>query len=135
MVMIDIDHFKKFNDRYGHLAGDACVNSVAGVISGRVDRVGDCAARFSGEVFMVMLHHTAQADARVLANKLRQGVLDLQIEHIDNPVGVVSISLGGVTLIPSEKHTPTTILQLVDQALQQAKMQGRNQVAWVTVFD
>jgi diguanylate cyclase (GGDEF)-like protein len=135
LIMIDIDFFKKFNDRYGHVAGDACLRRVAQALGSKVQRVGDCVARYGGEEFTVLLHFTVQTDAVVLSNKLRQAILDLRIEHADNATGFVTISVGGVTLIPDSKHTPTTIVQLADQALYQAKMQGRNQVAWVTVVD
>jgi diguanylate cyclase (GGDEF) domain len=133
--MIDIDFFKKFNDRYGHVAGDACLRRVAQALAQKVHRAGDCVARYGGEEFTVLLHFTVQSDAVALSNKLRQSILDLRIEHADNATGFVTISVGGVTLIPDAKHTPTTIVQLADQALYQAKMQGRNQVAWVTVVD
>ncbi|HEV8269345.1 MAG TPA: diguanylate cyclase, partial [Thermoanaerobaculia bacterium] len=94
LVLVDVDLFKKLNDRYGHQEGDACLRSIAGCLARTLRRAGDLVARFGGEEFAVILPSTDLEGANALAEQLRAAVLDLQIPHEDSPFGVVTISLG-----------------------------------------
>lgn len=130
LVMIDVDFFKKFNDRYGHQAGDDCLAQVARAMAGGPRRAGDLVARYGGEEFVVLLFHTPRDDALGIADGLRRAVQALAIPHEDGPAGTVSISLGGATCIPGQDDAPATLLKAADTALYQAKAGGRNRVAW-----
>jgi diguanylate cyclase (GGDEF)-like protein len=129
LILLDIDHFKAFNDTYGHQAGDECLKAVARVIGQAARRPADLAARYGGEEFAVVLPGTDMAGALALAEGLRRAVQDLGLPHAGSPVaGSVTVSLGVASLVPRRQGTPHDILALADQALYQAKNQGRNQV-------
>lgn len=133
VVMIDIDHFKKFNDRYGHPAGDACLIQVAGVLQSGLRRAGDVLARIGGEEFVVIVSETDAEGLAELADGLRARVLDLAIPHEDAPDAVVSLSLG-CALAPSIKGLdPAAIVQQADEALYAAKQAGRNRFVLKTL--
>jgi len=129
LIMLDLDHFKKFNDRYGHLAGDRCLQQVAGVLREASRRPGDLAARYGGEEFAVILPATDEPGARQLAERIRSGVAGLAVEHALADAGVVTVSLGVATLVPQQSANPATLIDCADRALYQAKERGRNQVA------
>jgi len=135
VLMIDIDHFKQFNDRYGHPAGDACLRAVALVLQGALARQGDVLVRYGGEEFIALLHDADAAAARVVSERLRTAVQALAIPHVDNPTGVVTVSLGSASATPlgdSEGRTAFSTQSLVesaDQALYRAKQAGRNRGA------
>jgi len=130
VIMIDVDFFKRYNDHYGHQAGDECLTKVARVFAGTVRRSSDLVARYGGEEFVAVLFHTPQDDGMALAETLREAVMRQDIEHVANPPGVVTISLGGATRIPSLEETPESLLKAADEALYRAKGEGRNRVAW-----
>lgn len=130
LIMIDVDFFKKYNDRYGHQAGDECLAKVAKALAGSSRRAGDLVARYGGEEFVVVLFHTPRDDALAVAETLRRAVESLGIPHEDAPNGVASVSLGGATEIPSAGKVPETLLRAADAALYQAKAAGRNRVVW-----
>lgn len=130
LVMIDVDHFKKFNDRYGHQAGDDCLAQVARALASGPRRASDLVARYGGEEFVALLFHTPRDDAHGVAENLRRAVWALNLPHADAADGLVSISLGGATCIPGQDDTPETLLRAADAALYQAKAGGRNRVAW-----
>lgn len=132
VIMIDVDFFKKYNDRYGHQAGDDCLSRVAKALAGTVRRSSDMLARYGGEEFVALLFHMSRDDALMLAEALRRAVEAMNIEHRDNRLGVVTISLGGATCIPDKESLPEDLLRKADAALYQAKTEGRNQVAWAT---
>jgi len=130
LLMIDVDMFKKFNDRYGHQAGDDCLAMVARALVSGPRRAGDLVARYGGEEFVVLLFHTPVDDALGIGERLRQAVQALGIPHEQGPAGVVTISVGGATCIPEQDGLPETLLRAADKALYQAKADGRNRVAW-----
>jgi diguanylate cyclase (GGDEF)-like protein len=130
MLMIDIDHFKRFNDSYGHVAGDACLTMVGNAVSRSVRRTVDFAARYAGEEFAVMLFHTTRADGLQFAERLRKAVADLEIEHGTSEHRIVTISVGGVTVVPQRHEAPEVMINLADEALYNAKAAGRNKVVW-----
>ncbi len=130
MLMIDIDHFKRFNDSYGHVAGDACLTMVGNAVSRSVRRTVDFAARYAGEEFAVMLFHTTRADGLQFAERLRKAVAELEIEHGTSEHRIVTISVGGVTVVPQKDESPKAMINLADEALYNAKAAGRNKVVW-----
>lgn len=126
LLMIDLDYFKRFNDRYGHLAGDDCLRRVALVIKQNLKRPADLAARYGGEEMAVILPATELSGAEIIAELLRQAVVDLHIMHQDNSLGYVSVSIGVHAIVPDQHSTPASLIALTDEALYSAKNQGRN---------
>lgn len=128
-VLADVDFFKRFNDHYGHAAGDDCLRRVAAALSGCVRRGMDMVARYGGEEFAALLPETDSAGALTVAKKMRSAVEALGIEHeFSDAAKVVTISLGTVTLIPSPDQPYTDIYPLADARLYDAKRGGRNRV-------
>ncbi|MGI9335065.1 MAG: diguanylate cyclase domain-containing protein [Gammaproteobacteria bacterium] len=127
-LLIDIDYFKRFNDRYGHDAGDSCLQRVAQTLSDVVHREVDCAARYGGEEFVVLLPNTGSAGALYVGELIRQEINDLKIRHEDSPLAVVTISVGATSVIPSADCTPEGLIKRADEALYAAKEHGRNRV-------
>ncbi len=126
VLMIDVDHFKKFNDTYGHHAGDVVLQNVAHVIEARFRR-SDVSCRFGGEEFTVLLPGTDLELAKRLANDVLEGIRDLVLTHENRPLERVTASLG-VALFPENGSTPQALLDAADAALYQAKETGRNRV-------
>jgi diguanylate cyclase (GGDEF)-like protein len=130
LILLDVDHFKRFNDTYGHTSGDACLTLMGGVLATTVRRAGDFAARYGGEEFVVLLFHTSRADALLLGDRVRQAVRALGVDHSGSPHGVVTVSLGGATVVPRAEDSPQLLLDQADEALYQAKEAGRDRVIW-----
>ncbi|MCX7780674.1 MAG: diguanylate cyclase [Negativicutes bacterium] len=129
LIMIDIDHFKAYNDTYGHLAGDDCLKQVAITLQAGVMRTADCAARYGGEEFAVLLPDTTLAGALMVAERLRAAVAALGLEHTGSlTAGVVTVSLGVACAIPDKSRRPDTLVEAADKALYEAKRTGRNRV-------
>ena len=128
LVMIDIDHFKQYNDLYGHHAGDECLRAVASVLYGEVRRTHDHVARFGGEEFALLLPHTDKDGAFHMAEMLRQAVMDLSIDHRGCAKGVVTVSIGCAAVIPKLGDSRLSLLEMADAALYEAKRNGRNRV-------
>ena len=127
LLMIDVDYFKKYNDRYGHPAGDECLRQIAQVLTCHVKRPGDLVARYGGEEFAVLLPNTSLEGAKAVAEHIRSTVLRLAIPHADNPFGAVTVSTGFHALVPrSEKPCAKTLVKTADEALYAAKAAGRN---------
>lgn len=127
VLMIDIDHFKAYNDHYGHPAGDACLQKIAATLQQQVQRVHDLVARYGGEEFVCLLPGTNQPDACQLADKLVKSIHDLEIPHILAPVtGKVTISIGVATVVPDATLHRDQLLQQADANLYKAKQEGRN---------
>ena len=129
LLMLDVDHFKAFNDSYGHPAGDACLRAVAGAIGNQIKRPGDLAARYGGEEFAVLLPETDHAGAMDTAERLRQAIRGLGIEHVRNAEHVVTASIGVSVVWPQHNaETAQSLVKLADTALYRAKSMGRNRV-------
>lgn len=127
LLMLDVDHFKKFNDNYGHPAGDACLRRIASAISSQVTRPTDLPARYGGEEFVVLLPATSPHGVATVADRIRKAVTALQIEHAFNGEGTVTISIGGATVIPgSDDMDLARLIASADEALYAAKRKGRN---------
>jgi diguanylate cyclase (GGDEF)-like protein/hemerythrin-like metal-binding protein/PAS domain S-box-containing protein len=131
LVMLDIDFFKRYNDRYGHLAGDDCLLRVASAIRAAVLRTSDFAARYGGEEFAVILPETTEAGAAVIANRLLNAVAALSIPHEDSETSYVTVSIGVATVRPDQIETPDKIIEIADNALCCAKRDGRNRYVLV----
>lgn len=129
LVMIDIDFFKQYNDRYGHAAGDECLQRVAQTLSDTTHRSHDLLARYGGEEFAVVLPETDTQGATSLAQRMRTNVEKIDIRHEDSHVARhITISLGVATEIPSAESASGTFIRNADRALYKAKHFGRNQV-------
>jgi diguanylate cyclase (GGDEF)-like protein len=126
LIMLDVDHFKHYNDQYGHLAGDDCLCAIAGALSLGGQRASDMTGRFGGEEFVVLLPNTDQSGALEIARRIRSEVMDLAIPHADTHPGVVTVSLGVASLAPAKQHNPDMLLREADAALYRAKQSGRN---------
>ncbi|MGI4939758.1 MAG: sensor domain-containing diguanylate cyclase [Janthinobacterium lividum] len=129
LLMMDADCFKAFNDAYGHPAGDAVLQAIAGCIGGCLLRPRDLGARFGGEEFTVVLPDVDAAGALVVAERIRNAVLALDIVHRGGPAGLVSISIGVATAFPQFGGVSGVLVQDADAALYRAKHAGRNRVA------
>lgn len=129
VIIADIDFFKLYNDRYGHLLGDACLTSVAHAMDSCVNRPADLVARFGGEEFAVLLPNTDSYGAFFVAETIRRTVENLMIEHADSPVHKnVTVSLGAATAVPRYDADPRLLLEASDHELYEAKRTGRNRV-------
>ncbi len=127
LILIDVDHFKRFNDFYGHQAGDDCLRSLARAIAESVKRPGDLTARYGGEEFAVVLPNTPLEGARHLAELIRERTMGLNIPHERSGVhSAVTVSLGVASIIPDDDSDPSLLVQMADQALYEAKNAGRN---------
>ncbi|MEJ6001997.1 GGDEF domain-containing protein [Paucibacter soli] len=127
LLMLDVDHFKLYNDRYGHVAGDACLRAVAAVLAHAAQRAGEIAARYGGEEFAILLPELDAQAALQLGQRICQGVANLGIAHAASPTaGHVTVSLGVASLHPHMQAA--TLVQRADAALYAAKLAGRNRV-------
>lgn len=134
LLFIDIDHFKNYNDHYGHLAGDDCLKAVARVLQSSLGRAADFLARFGGEEFIILLPDTKENGCRHLAEAIRSAVEKLDIEHRDSPVADhLTVSIGAVTCIDVTRCDRELLLEHADRLLYQAKHEGRNRVKAQTI--
>ncbi len=129
ILLIDIDHFKSYNDFYGHQAGDKALRQVAQTIQKSVRRPLDILTRYGGEEFAAVLYDVDGAEAREIAERIRATVGELNIEHrASRPFSRVTISIGVAAIVPTAQRSASGAVQLADQALYAAKVQGRNRV-------
>lgn len=134
LILLDLDHFKAFNDLYGHVKGDDCLKEVSAAVLSLVRRTGDAAVRYGGEEFAVILPQSSPEYAETLAERIRTAILDLEIPHPGNPAApVVSISSGVLTILPPSHLTPLQTLEKVDALLYRAKHEGRNR--WISALE
>lgn len=132
LVMVDIDHFKRYNDHYGHQAGDECLRHVGGALRSTLRRGGDMAARYGGEEFVLLLPDTDEPGAAVVADTVVEAVRALNLPHSINQPPRVTVSAGVSALTHRDFEQPNATHQLVamaDRMLYRAKDLGRNQVA------
>lgn len=130
LIMCDIDHFKDFNDHYGHQQGDVCIQEVAKSLQQFCLRPSDICARYGGEEFIIILPNTSLKSGGQIAERIRQHILEKRIED-QSPQQVVTLSSGVAALIPDAERQPQYLIQLADKALYESKHQGRNRVTLV----
>ncbi|MEE4254300.1 MAG: sensor domain-containing diguanylate cyclase [Desulfuromusa sp.] len=129
LLLGDIDYFKKFNDHYGHQAGDDCLREVGTALASSVFRPADLVARYGGEEFVLLLPDVEAEGALKVAERVLEAIKALQIPHQASEVrNTVSISIGAATLTPTEDQQPAALIAMADEALYRAKEQGRNRV-------
>jgi len=128
VLMIDVDHFKLYNDLYGHVVGDSCLRQIAMATQQVIHRSSDLFARYGGEEFVVVLPNTDSNGALLVAEQIRRAVESLGLPHSGNPNGLVTVSIGCATQTLGHDSAPTAPVDAADQALYQAKSAGRNRV-------
>lgn len=126
-IIVDVDHFKLYNDRYGHQKGDLCLRAVSHAIAAAARRSGDFVARYGGEEFALILPNTDMLGARLVANRILESVRGLRLPHERSPTAdVVTVSLGVVSLVPERDAKATALIEVADQRLYLAKRRGRD---------
>lgn len=136
VIMVDVDHFKLYNDHYGHLQGDQCLIKIAQTMQDCLRRPGDIVARFGGEEFVAVLPHASAETGRVAAERLRQAVERLGLPHEASTAGAcVTISVGVGHAVPRPGDDLSGVLSLADAALYEAKGGGRNRVVCRSLLD
>jgi diguanylate cyclase (GGDEF)-like protein len=128
LLMIDVDQFKGFNDRYGHPEGDKVLTAIGGAIGGAIRRPGDIAARYGGEEFVVLLPNTGADGAMRIAETIRQGVFSIAVPHERSSHRYVTVSIGVATVVPGKAAVENTLIENADRALYAAKAGGRNRI-------
>lgn len=129
LILLDVDHFKDFNDCYGHVAGDDCLRRVAGIFPDLLQRATDVVARYGGEELAVLLPDTGHGGAIAIAEAIRTRVAALAVPHAGSRTADhVTVSLGVVTVTHNGDHAPRDVVHLADEQLYHAKGQGRNRV-------
>ncbi|MGY3454407.1 diguanylate cyclase [Bradyrhizobium sp. USDA 4353] len=130
LLMIDIDHFKAFNDTYGHPAGDECLHTVAGILADEAQRSSDLVARYGGEEFAILLPNTDATGCARLGERIRRALHDARIVHDHNPPGFVTASIGAAVCRPGLERSagPASLIEAADRALYAAKDGGRDRM-------
>ncbi|MEG4571564.1 diguanylate cyclase [Microcoleus sp. N3A4] len=130
LIMLDVDYFKRYNDCYGHQAGDTCLVKVAKAAAAAVKRSADLFVRYGGEEFAAILPNTDAAGAIAVAESMRQAIRDLAIPHEQSDVSaIVTASMGIASMVPGSGTSPDELIALADRALYDAKRQGRDRYA------
>ncbi|MBK9446798.1 MAG: diguanylate cyclase [Betaproteobacteria bacterium] len=135
ILMCDVDFFKAYNDTLGHHAGDDCLRRIANALTAAMDRGGDLVARYGGEEFVIILPETSLAGGRVVAERMRQAIEALDLDHPTAAGGKVTASFGLASGIAMPETDPSRLVKAADKALYEAKRAGRNQVCVITSLD
>ncbi len=131
LLLFDVDHFKAYNDHYGHQAGDRCLTAIGQVLANAERRPFDIAARIGGEEFALLLYGASSEYINAVAEKLLVEIRELGIPHAQSDTeSVVTVSIGAAKAIPVLGRSPASLQQFVDEALYQAKYSGRNRIVW-----
>ena len=132
IILVDIDHFKRYNDLYGHQAGDDCIRKVANVIARAARRPLDFCARYGGEEFALVLYAPSSVDPAALPEQLRREIMAQGVPHADSDAAnVITVSIGSAIVEPGSKRSLAGLIQTADEALYRAKQIGRNRVLHV----
>lgn len=131
LFLIDVDHFKQFNDTYGHQSGDSALQSIAESLNRSFLRSSDFVARYGGEEFVILSIGMSMQQATEYAARICERVRQLNIRHSASTTGHVTISIGFAVVIPVPGDEPSSLIEQADKALYQAKAQGRNQAVGV----
>jgi diguanylate cyclase (GGDEF)-like protein len=133
LIMIDVDRFKAFNDKYGHPSGDLCLTRIAIALTDIANRPADLCARYGGEEFVLLLPNTSEAGAIAIADRARCAVRSLEIEHRETPEKIVTISLGVACQAPEHGRSGAAdLVKAADVALYASKAGGRDMVSSTT---
>ncbi len=130
LLLMDVDHFKLYNDHYGHTAGDECLRRVGQALGATVHRAGDLVARYGGEEFVMLLPNSNLAEAKSVAQRALSTIRGAAMKHDRSSHGVVTVSIGGVTISPSADVLVAGMIERADEALYKAKGSGRDRVEW-----
>lgn len=135
LLMVDVDHFKAYNDENGHLGGDACLKRIAGAVASEM-RANDLVARYGGEEFAVILPNQSLKGAAIVAERIRVRVerlhmpgMALALADESHPARHVTVSIGAATAVASHQHTASELVAIADAALYRAKHMGRNRIS------
>jgi diguanylate cyclase (GGDEF)-like protein len=132
IILVDIDHFKAYNDLYGHQAGDNCIRRVASIIARAAKRPFDFCARYGGEEFALVLYAPSGSDPTALPEQIRRDIMALDIPHAHaDTAPMLTVSIGSATAAPETKRSLAGLIQTADEALYRAKQLGRNRVLHV----
>ena len=131
VILVDIDHFKAFNDLYGHQAGDACIRRVANIIARAAKRPFDFCARYGGVEFALVLYAPSGEDPTALPEQIRRDTMAMGVPHVHADIKVLTVSIGSATAEPDSKRSLAGLIQSADEALYRAKQLGRNRVLHV----
>ena len=127
LIMCDVDHFKSYNDHYGHLVGDDCLRQIAQMLERVVRRPADLVARYGGEEFAIVLPNTDLEGATHIAQQIQAAIAELALPHANAPDrNTVTVSLGIASLVPTSHCGPKCLIEIADQALYVAKSKGRS---------
>ena len=135
LAMLDVDHFKLYNDEYGHQAGDHCLQTIAEVIGGHARRPADLAARYGGEEFALLTPTTDGAAATLIAQRVCERIAALGMAHAGSSYNKVTVSIGIGALIPDDTNSPELLIRLADDALYRAKREGRSRAVLASAAD
>lgn len=135
LMLMDVDFFKKYNDHYGHAAGDVCLRKVADSLSLAAKRPLDVVARYGGEEFAIVLYGSRTGSVSVLAENVRQGIQQLRVPHVQSDHGVVTISIGVATAFVDDTVNEKILIETADEALYKAKAAGRNAAEFANLGD
>lgn len=135
VILVDIDHFKPYNDLYGHQAGDHCIRRVASIIARAAKRPFDFCARYGGEEFALVLYAPSGDDLTALPEQIRRETMALKIQHGHGEDGILTVSIGSATAAAETKRSLVGLIQKADEALYRAKQLGRNRVLHVDPAD
>ncbi len=131
LAILDVDHFKLYNDHLGHAAGDIVLRTIASALTGFMRRPGDLAARYGGEEFVLLMPQVDAAAASKIGNEIRASIEAMHLPHPNSPIGpYVTVSLGGMTVRPASGQIDPCFFREADAALYAAKAEGRNRVFW-----
>jgi diguanylate cyclase (GGDEF)-like protein len=135
LAMIDVDHFKLYNDEYGHQAGDQCLRAIAQVLAEHARRPGDLAARYGGEEFALLTPATDGKAATLIAQTVCERIAGLGMVHVGSSYQKVTVSIGIGSLVPDADNSPELLIRLADDALYRAKREGRSRAVLATWAD
>ena len=131
LLMIDVDYFKKYNDHYGHQAGDECLRALATAMAQCIARPNDMLARYGGEEFAIILPSCDEAGVRTIAQRLQEHIAALQLPHQSSEVSaLVTVSIGAVQGVARQLQSVQAFVAAADKALYRAKNQGRNRISF-----
>jgi diguanylate cyclase (GGDEF)-like protein len=128
LIMLDVDHFKDYNDNYGHLAGDDCLRALTQILFKEIRRSGELVARYGGEEFVVLMPDSTIDQALDAAQRIQRAVWLMALPHAETPAGIVTFSFGVASLNPSLRYVPEELVRQADLALYRAKGLGRNRI-------